>query len=81
MNCTGYISVVETSISGCCHFEIKITQTLVFLDFLETISDGIWNLKVHKNQCFMKDQLQYVENASQYILRPQDELHWVYFYG
>ena len=42
MNHTGYISMVKTSIStGSCHFEIKITQTLVpiSLDFLKTISD------------------------------------------
>ena len=58
MNYTVYISMVKTSIStGSCHFEIKITQTLVFLDFLKIISDGNWNLKVHKNQCFMNDQL------------------------
>ena len=52
-----YISMVKTSIPGCCHFEFKIIQTLVFLDFLKTVSDGSWDLKVHKNQCFMNDQL------------------------
>ena len=60
MNHTGYISIVKTSIStGSCHFEIKITQTLVpiSLDFVKTISDENWNLKVHKNQCFINDQL------------------------
>ena len=60
MNHTGYISVVKASISpGSCHFEIKITQTLVSisLDFVKTISDENWNLKVHKNQCFNNDQL------------------------
>ena len=60
MNHTGYISMVKTSIStGSCHFEIKITQTLVpiSLDFLKTISDENWNIKVHKNQCFINDQL------------------------
>ena len=45
----------KTSISGCCHFKFKITQTSVFLNFLRTSSDGNWNLKVHKNQCFMND--------------------------
>ena len=60
MNHTAYISMVKTSIStGSCHFEIKITQTLVpiSLDFLKTISDENCNLKVHKNQSFMNDQL------------------------
>ena len=37
--------------------KFKITQTSVFLNFLKTVSDGNWNLKVHKNQCFMNDQL------------------------
>ena len=59
MNYTGYISMAKTSISGCCHFKFKITQTLVFLDFLKTILDGNCSLKVHKNQCFMNDQLSY----------------------
>ena len=57
MNYTGYISMAKTSISGSCHFELKITQTSVFLDFFKTVSDRNWNLKVHKNQCFMNDQL------------------------
>ena len=57
MNYTGYISVVKTSISGCCHFEFKIAQTLVFLNFLKTFPDGNWSLKVHKNQCFMNNEL------------------------
>ena len=60
MNHTGYISMVKTSISTrSCHFEIKITQTfvLISLDFVKTISDENWNLKVHKNQCFINDQL------------------------
>ena len=57
MNYTGYISVVKISISGYCHFEFKIAQTLVFLNFLETVPDGNWSLKVNKNQCFMNDQL------------------------
>ena len=47
MNYTGYISVVKTSISDCCHFEFKIAQTLVFLNFLETVSDRTWSLKVY----------------------------------
>ena len=55
MNYTGYISMAETSISGWRHFGFKITQTSVFLDFLKTVSDGNWNLKVHKKQCFIND--------------------------
>ena len=35
INYTGYISMVKTSISSCCHFEFKITQTSVFLNFLK----------------------------------------------
>ena len=46
-----------TSISGCCHFEFKIAQTSVFLNFLKTVPGGNWSLKVHKNQCGMNDQL------------------------
>ena len=57
MNSTGCISMVKTSISGCCHFEFKITQTSVFLNFSKTVSDVNWSLKEHKNQCFMNDQL------------------------
>ena len=57
MNYTGYISVVKTSISGCCHFEFKIAETLVFLNFLKTVTDGSRGLKVHKTKCFMNDQL------------------------
>ena len=57
MNYTGYISIVNTSSSGCCHFNFKIAQTSVFLNLLKTVSDGNWRLKVHKNQCFMNDQL------------------------
>ena len=56
MNSTGLISLVKISIPHGCHFKFKITQTLVFLKFLETVSDGNWDLKVHKNQCFMNDQ-------------------------
>ena len=56
-NYTGLISMVQTSISGCCHFKFKITQTSVFLNFLKTVPDGSWSLKVHKNRCFMNDQL------------------------
>ena len=57
MNYTGLISLFQTSIPHCCHFKFKITQTSVFLNFLETVSDGNWNLKVHNNHCFMNDQL------------------------
>ena len=57
MNYTGYISMVKTNISGCCHFEFKIAQTSVFLNFLKTVKNGNWSLKAHKNQCFMNDQL------------------------
>ena len=57
MNYTGYISMVKTSISGCYYFEFKIAQTSVFLNFLKTVPDGNWCLKVHKNQCFMNDKL------------------------
>ena len=49
----------KTSISGCCHFKFKITQTSVFSNFFKTVSDGNCNLKVHKNQCFKNDQLLY----------------------
>ena len=57
MQYTGLISVVKTSMPGWHHFGLKITQTSVFLDFFNTVSDRNWNLKVHKNQCFMNDQL------------------------
>ena len=57
MKHTGLISVVKTSMSGWYHFGRKITQTSVFLDFFKTVSDGNWRLKLHKNQCFMNDQL------------------------
>ena len=37
-----------------CVENVKITHNefnhWVFLDFLKTVSDGNWNLKVHKNQ-------------------------------
>ena len=56
MNYPGYISMVRTSIPHCCHFKFKITQTLVFLNFFKTVSNGNWSLKVHKNQCFMNDR-------------------------
>ena len=56
MNHNGYISMVKTSISCCCHIEFKIAQTSVFLNFFKTVSDGNSNLKVHKNQCFINDQ-------------------------
>ena len=52
-----YFLMVKTNISGCCHFELKIAQTSVFLNVLKTVSDGNWSLKVHKSQCFMNDQL------------------------
>ena len=47
----------ETSISGCCHFKFKITQSSAFLNFLKTVSDANWDIKVHKNQCVKNDQL------------------------
>ena len=70
----------NTSISGSCHFEFKITQTSVFLNFLKTVPDGNWNLKVHKNQCFMNDQL-LCGKCQPLMLRAQDKQNWVYFYG
>ena len=57
MQYTRLISVVQASMPGWHHFGLKITQTLVFLDCFETVPDGNWDLKVHKNQCFMNDQL------------------------
>ena len=57
MNYAGYISIVETNISGCCHFEFQIVQTSLFLNFLKPVPDRNWSLEVHKNQCFMHDQL------------------------
>ena len=82
MNYTGYISIVETSISNWDHFGFKITQTSVFLDFLNTVSAGNWSLKVHKNQCFINDQLLCGKCQPIYtVLRPQDELHYVDFFG
>ena len=57
MQYTGLISVVKTSIPGWHHFGLKIRKTLVFLNFFKTVPDGNWDLKVHKNQCFMNDQL------------------------
>ena len=57
MQYTRLISVVKTSMPGLHHLGLKITQTSVFLDCFKTLSDRNWNLKVHKNQCFMNDQL------------------------
>ena len=57
MNYNGYISMVKTNISRCCHFELKIAQTSVFSNFFKTVSDGKSGLKVHKNQYFTNDQL------------------------
>ena len=57
MNYTGYISMVKTNISGCCNSEFQISQTSVFLNFLKTVPNGKWSLKVHKNQCFMNEQV------------------------
>ena len=57
MQYTGLISVVKTSIPGWHHLGLKITQILAFLDFFKTVSDGNWNIKVHKSQCLMNDQL------------------------
>ena len=57
MQHTGLIFVVKTSMPSWYHFGQKITQTSVFLDFFKTVSDGNRSLKVHKNQCFMNDQL------------------------
>ena len=57
MQYTGLISVVKTSMVGSHHFGLKITQTSVFLELFKTVSDGNWDLKVHKNQCLMNDQL------------------------
>ena len=51
MNYIGLMSMVLK------HFKFKITETSVFLNFLKTVSDGNWSLKVHKNQFFMNDQL------------------------
>ena len=82
MQYTGLISVVKTSFPVWHHFGLKITQTSVFLDFLKTVSDGNRDLKVHKNQCFMNDQLLCGKcQPIKYILRPQDELHWLDFFG
>ena len=69
----------KTSISGCRHIEFKITQTSVFLNLLKTVLDCKSSIKVHKNQCFTNDLL--ICGKCQIILRPQDELHWVDFYG
>ena len=50
MHYTGLISMMKSTISGCCDFDIfKFKQKLVFLNFLKTVSDGNWHLKVHKN--------------------------------
>ena len=57
MQYSGLISVVKTSIPGLHRLGFKITQTLVFLDFFKTVSDGKWNIKVHRSQCFINDQL------------------------
>ena len=57
MHYTGLISMVKTSIPCFHHFGFKITQTSVFFDFMKTISDRNWYLKVHRNQCFINDQL------------------------
>ena len=81
MNYTGYISMAKTNILCCCHFEFNIAQTSVFLNFLKTVPGENWSLKVLKNQCFINRINSCVENVSQYTLRPQNELHWVDFYG
>ena len=81
MNYTGYISMAKTSISGWHHFGFKITQTSVFVDFLKTVSDGNWNLKVHKNQCFMNDQLLCGKCQPTYSEARGCKLHWVDFCG
>ena len=52
MNYTGYISMVETNISGCCHIEFKIALTSVFLNFLKTLSDGNWMPKSTQKSMF-----------------------------
>ena len=57
MQYTGLISVVKTGMPGWHHFGHNITQTSVFLDFLKSVPDGKWSLKIHKNQCVMNDQL------------------------
>ena len=57
MNYTGYISMVKTSLSQVGTILDSKLQTLVFLDFSKAVSDGNWDLKVHKNQSFMNDQL------------------------
>ena len=57
MQYTGWISVAITSIQGWHHFGLKIAQTSVFLDCFKTFPERNWDLKVHKNQCFMNDQL------------------------
>ena len=57
MDYTALISMVKCSIPGCCHFVFKITQTLVFSDFLKVVPGQNWNPKVHKNHFFMNDQL------------------------
>ena len=57
MNYAGYISMAKTSIPHFWNFKFKITETSVLLDFFKTVSDGNWNIKVHKSQCFINDQL------------------------
>ena len=48
MNYTGYISMVKTNISDCCHFQFNIAQTSVFSNFLKTVPEENWSLKVYK---------------------------------
>ena len=71
----------KTRISDGCHFEFKITQTSVFLNFLKTVSDVNWDIKVHKNQCFMNNHLLCRKCQSIYTEATGCQLHWVDFYG
>ena len=57
MQNTRLISVVKTSVPGWHHLGLKITQASVCLDSFKTLSEGNWDLKVHKNQCFVNDKL------------------------
>ena len=77
MKYTGLISVAKTSIPGWHHIGFKITQTSVFVDFLKTVSDGNWRPNVHKNECFINDQLMCGKCHTTYSDATGCKLHWL----
>ena len=80
MNYTGLISMVlipASQVAAILNSKLhkhRYFQISLKLFQMETVT------KRHKNQCFMNDQL-LCGNVSQYMLRPQNELHRVDFFG